>query len=120
VVNDKWGTPTYARHLLRGISALAQTGYFGLYHMVNSGKASRYDIALCLRDILKRPEIQINPISSDAFPLPAPRACSEAMANFKLERLGLNRMPAWQDALREYVESELAPELEVAGKAAGV
>jgi len=45
-------------------------------------------------------------VSSDRFPLPAPRR-SEALRSVKLEALGLGMRP-WRDALREYVLTELA------------
>jgi len=107
VVNDKFGSPTYGKDLLAGIRALLETEGFGLYHMVNQGVCSRYDVAVALRDLLGRPDVVIEPVSSAHFPLPAPRARSEAMRNLKLELMGLYEMRPWQDALREYVLSEL-------------
>ncbi|OGW92375.1 MAG: dTDP-4-dehydrorhamnose reductase [Omnitrophica bacterium RIFCSPHIGHO2_02_FULL_63_14] len=109
VVNDKWGSPTYAKDLLTGIRRLLETGYYGLYHMANHGCCSRYDVALMIREVLERPEIDVAPVSSAFFPLPAPRARSEAMRNFKLELLGLDAMRTWQEALREYLQTELMP-----------
>lgn len=111
VVSDKLGSPTYGKDLLTGIRNLLTTDYFGLYHMVNRGFCSRYDVALTLRELLQRPGVEIAPVSSAYFPLPAPRARSEAMRNLKLELLGLNSMRPWQDALWEYVQTELAPVL---------
>ena len=111
VVSDKLGSPTYGKDLLTGIRILLSTGYYGLYHMVNRGFCSRYDVALALREFLQRPGVEIAPVSSAYFPLPAPRARSEAMRNLKLDLLGLNQMRPWQDALREYVQTELAPVL---------
>lgn len=108
-VDDKRGNPTYAKDLLCGIRELIRTGYYGLYHMANTGSASRYDVALAVREALQRPDVEILPVSSDRFPLPAPRSRSEAVRNLKLELLGLPRMRPWQDALREYVRAELAP-----------
>ncbi|HET8892645.1 MAG TPA: dTDP-4-dehydrorhamnose reductase [Gaiellaceae bacterium] len=117
-VNDKWGSPTYAPDLLTGIKRLLATGYHGLYHHVNPGMVTRYDIAVELRSILERPDVEIEPVSSDVFPLPAPRARSEAMRNYKLELLGLDEARPWQDALRAYVLDELVPVLELRGSAA--
>jgi dTDP-4-dehydrorhamnose reductase len=114
-VTDKLGSPTYGKDLLAGIRRLLATDYYGLYHMVNEGCCSRYDVALAIREILERPGVEIAPVSSAHFPLPAPRARSEAMRNLKLELLGLNSMRPWQDALREYVLTELVPALTVAG-----
>lgn len=111
VVNDKVGSPTYAKELLGGIKTLIETGYYGLYHMVNRGSASRYEIALVLRDILRREDVEIRPISSASFPLPAPRGHSESLRNLKMELLGMDRMAPWQDAVREYVLNDLLPAL---------
>lgn len=111
VVDDKIGSPTYGKDLLAGIRRLLDTDYYGLYHMVNKGCCSRYEVALKIRDVLQRSEIAIVPVASAYFPLPAPRARSEAMRNLKLELLGLDQMRSWQDALREYVITELAPAL---------
>lgn len=109
VVNDKWGSPTYAKDLLEGVRQLLTTGYYGLYHMANPGCCSRYEVALLIRDALQRSEVNVIPIPSDQFPLPAPRARSEAMRNLKLELLGLYRMRPWQEAVQAYVAEELVP-----------
>jgi len=111
IVDDKIGTPTYAKDLLGGIHVLLQTGYYGLYHLVNKGVCSRYDIALLIREVLERPEIELLPVSSAYFPLPAARARSEAMRNLKLELLDVHHMRPWQDALREYITTQLTPSL---------
>lgn len=103
-VNDKFGSPTYAKELVLGIKELIKTGFYGIYHMSNGGMISRYDMAVEIAKFYDRP-IKINPVSSDAFPLPAPRGRSEAIRNMKLELLGLNRMSDWKKALRDYLES---------------
>jgi dTDP-4-dehydrorhamnose reductase len=111
IVDDKIGSPTYAKDLLGGIHSLLQTNYYGLYHLVNQGQCSRYDVGLLIRDVLQRPDIKIIPVSSAYFPLPAPRARSEAMRNLKLELLGVHQMRGWQEALTEYIVTQLAPTL---------
>lgn len=107
VVSDKTGSPTYGKDMLVGIRRLLETRYYGLYHLANRGAASRYDIALAIRDMLNLPHVQIDPVSSAHFPLPAPRARSEAIRNFKADLLGLDLMRPWPDALRDYVLTEL-------------
>lgn len=113
VVDDKFGSPTYGKDLLNGINQLLETGYYGLYHMVNQGVCSRYEVAQVLCEALGRGDIELVPVSSAHYPLPAPRARSEAMRNLKLQLLGHDAMPPWQDALRQYVTGELAPALAV-------
>lgn len=111
VVDDKFGSPAYAKDLLQGIRRLLNTGYYGLYHMVNTGAVSRYQLALAIRDVLQQPEVEIEPVSSAYFPLPAPRGRSEAMRNYKLELLGLEWMRPWREALTDYL-SELVSALQ--------
>lgn len=108
VVDDKLGSPTYARDFLAGIQRLLPTGQYGLYHLANKGCGTRYEVALKVRALLGRPEVEIVPVSSAQFPLPAPRARSEAMRNLKLELLGIHAR-TWEDALQEYVSTELVP-----------
>lgn len=108
-VDDKFGSPTYAKDLALGIRHLLDTGRYGLYHLVNSGgNCSRYDVAVELCRVLGRDDVLVEPVSSAFFPLPAPRARSEAMVNYKLELLGIDPMRSWRDALQAYVLEELA------------
>jgi dTDP-4-dehydrorhamnose reductase len=109
-VDDKFGSPTYAKDLVHGIRRLVDSGYYGLYHMVNEGMCSRYDIALAIRSVAGYPGLEVEPVSSAHFPLPAPRARSEAMRNYKLELLGFERMRPWQAALDDYLTTELLPQ----------
>lgn len=109
VVNDKFGSVTYAKDLLYGIKSLIRTDKFGVYHMTNEGMYSRYDIAIEMASILDRDHVEITPVSSNEFPLPAPRGRSEALENYNLNKLGLNHMEPWKDALREYITNELLP-----------
>ncbi len=107
VVNDKFGSITYAKDLLYGIKELINTDKFGIYHMTNEGMHSRYDVAKEILNILGRSNIEIMSVTSDQFPLPAPRGRSEALENYNLNLIGLNRMKPWKEALREYVTGEL-------------
>lgn len=117
VVDDKVGTPTYAKDFLRGIKRLLSAGRGGLYHMGNEGAASRYQIALEIARLLGKENLPIKPVSSEHFPLPAPRGASEAISNYKLKLLGLPPQRPWQEALADYLESELALSPQPAAKA---
>lgn len=103
-VNDKWGNPTYAKEFAFNLRVLVESGYYGLYHCVNSGMCSRYELAVEIARILGR-ETRVIPVSSAYFPLPAPRPRSEAACNYKMELLGINKMSTWRDALRDYLGS---------------
>lgn len=104
VVDDKFGSPTYAKELLQNLELLLKTGLYGLYHIVNRGWCSRYEIALEIARFM-RSDIKIVPVPSASFPLSAPRPRSEAARAYKLDLLGLNTMRDWREALPEYLAS---------------
>lgn len=103
VVNDKRGCPTFTKDFSECILKIIKTGEHGLYHVTNKGVATRYDIARKITEYLGRNDVVVKPISSELFPLPAPRPDSEAVDNSKLKPLGIDMRP-WEDALREYLE----------------
>lgn len=105
-VDDKRGAITYARDLLVTIRELIKTPFYGLYHVANHGGCTRYDIALEIKKIL-RSAVKVTPVSSERFPLPAPRSPSEIICNYKLALMGMDQMPPWQEALRHYLQKWL-------------
>ncbi|MBF0384966.1 MAG: dTDP-4-dehydrorhamnose reductase [Candidatus Omnitrophica bacterium] len=106
VVNDKIGSPTFTKDFANNLMSVINSGRYGLYHMTNKSTGSRYDIALKVVEFMGvKDKVKVKPISSSQFPLPAPRADSEMMSNYKLELLGLNNMPNWQESLKEYIAS---------------
>jgi len=102
VVNDKRGCPTFTKDFSECIIKIVKLGHYGLYHVTNKGSASRYDIACKIVEFLGRKDITVKPISSDLFPLPAPRPNSEVVDNYKLKLLGIHMRP-WEEALKEYI-----------------
>ncbi len=107
VVTDKIGSLTFTDDLSSGIAAVIETGQTGLFHMANHGVCSRYDVACEIVKCLGRTDVTVRPISSEAFPLPAPRAASEALDNSRLRALGIT-MPSWQTSLHRYVQRYMA------------
>lgn len=105
VVDDKFGSPTFTVDFARNLMPLIQTRRYGLYHMANQGVGSRLEIAREIVRLLgKEQEIEVCPVSSAEFPLPAPRPRSEMLRNMKLELMGMNDMPHWKESLRRYIE----------------
>lgn len=103
-VNDKFGSPTFTKDFAANLMGVINTKRYGLYHMANKGTCSRYDIAVKIVEFMRlKDKIEVNPVSSAQFPLPAPRARSEMMCNYKLGLLGFNNMPHWEESLKEYI-----------------
>ena len=102
-VTDKKGSPTFTKDLSKGLIELFPTQHYGLYHMANKGSCSRYDLAKLIVKLMGRDDVVVRPVSSDVFPLRAPRPDSEAIRNSKLEALGMNNIRTWEEALEEYI-----------------
>ncbi|WP_339752678.1 SDR family oxidoreductase [uncultured Winogradskyella sp.] len=105
IVDDKLGTPTYTHSFARGIFKVVETDLYGVYNQVCEGDCSRYEVAVELVDLLGlSDDIKITKVSSDYFKEEyfAPRPASEKLINMKLNARGINFMPHWKEALRDY------------------
>lgn len=75
----------------------------GLYHCVNSGHATWFDVIDRLRQLGGFPERLLNAQHAADARLPAPRPMFAALSNAKLHAATGITMPGWQDALARYV-----------------
>ncbi|MDE3089988.1 MAG: dTDP-4-dehydrorhamnose reductase [Chloroflexota bacterium] len=108
IVDDEIGNPTYAPDLARAIAELIETNYFGIYHLVGEGIASRYAwveriLQLAGMSNLPLTRIKLADYKRDSTP---PRY--GALANFAAATtLGIRLRP-WQDALEEYFNEPIS------------
>lgn len=105
-VNDKFGTPTYTNDFAKNMLTHVREGLLpGLYNMVCSGECNRYDVAKYLCSKIDR-NIIVKEVSSDYFSKDyfAIRPYSEALINFKLNTLGVNKMRDWKECLDDYLK----------------
>lgn len=103
IVCDQISVPTYAVDIA-GITLLAvNAGLRGIYHLTNSGYASRYEVA---RYFLERIGLDnlVLPVSSDYFPEAAKRPHFSAMSNACISRTLDAAIPDWRDGINRYVE----------------
>lgn len=96
-------TPSYVPDLADAVaSALALDIPDGLYHCVNTGKATWVDVARHLASELGRdPEATVTPGSFDPAAFPARRPTYAALSNGALAAAGVT-LPTWQDAIARY------------------
>jgi dTDP-4-dehydrorhamnose reductase len=104
VVQDQRGTPTSALALAPQLLALAGTEAFGTYHATCQGETTWYEFA---RLILETAGItvRVTPCTTAEYPLPAPRPANSVLENRLLQVAGLDLMPAWQAAYRQFWEA---------------
>ncbi|MGO9577835.1 MAG: dTDP-4-dehydrorhamnose reductase [Desulfobaccales bacterium] len=104
VVSDQRGTPTSAMALAPQLLALAGTEAFGTYHATCQGETTWYGFA---RLILETAGItvRVTPCTTAEYPRPAPRPANSVLENRLLRVAGLDLMPAWQAAFRQFWEA---------------
>jgi dTDP-4-dehydrorhamnose reductase len=101
VVNDRYGSPTYARHFVDRALQLLDQQATGIWHCANEGVASRFDVATAVAAELGYRGALI-PISSSEFMAAAPRGRSEGLICTRLRAEGLE-LPPWRDAVHQYL-----------------
>src|ERR1700741_3094420 len=102
VVNDQRGCPTYSVDLARTIIELCRKSASGIVHTTNSGDCSWFEFS---REIVKGAglAVEVRPVSSQQMARPAPRPAYSVLSPNSLQQYGI-AMPAWQDALRRYLQ----------------
>lgn len=103
VVNDQFGSPTYAPHLATALAQLVTTEAFGTYHLAGRGGASRFDLIQTLYTLLGV-RSQVKPIPSTEMPRLA--QCPSHAVLTTLQEPSIH-LPSWQDGLAEFVQSAL-------------
>ena len=103
VVNDQIGSPTYTPDLAVLLLDMVATEKYGRYHAANEGIISWYDYAVEIFKQAGMEDVQVTPVSSEAFAAKAKRPHNSRMNKDKLDEMGFNRMPTWQNALARYL-----------------
>jgi dTDP-4-dehydrorhamnose reductase len=104
VVDDQRGTPTSALALAPQLLALAATEAFGTYHATCQGETTWYEFAgLILKTAGSA--VRVTPCTTGEFPRVAPRPANSVLENRLLQVAGLDLMPAWQAAYRQFWEA---------------
>lgn len=102
IVSDQISIPTCTKDIAQITMLAIEKGLKGVYHLTNSGYASRYEVA---RYVVKQLGMNnlILPVSSDFFPVAARRPYFSALSNGKLsEELGVN-IPKWEDGIDRFI-----------------
>jgi dTDP-4-dehydrorhamnose reductase len=99
-IADSFGTPTYSRDLAKRLRELAELDLPGIYHVTNSGDGTSY--AGFVRALLQADESQIEEVSFNDLQRPAPRPRNSRLRCLLSEKLGLEPLPHWIDALKHY------------------
>ncbi|MCK4919155.1 MAG: dTDP-4-dehydrorhamnose reductase [Candidatus Pacebacteria bacterium] len=98
VVNDQFGSPTYAKDLAYKVREMVNENKpSGIYHITNSNHCSWYEFALKIFEFAGlKPNVK--PVKTEEFPTPAKRPIYSMLVNTKL-----SPMRSWEEALKDYL-----------------
>ena len=105
VVNDQYGSPTYAADLARLILEIIQSGKWepGIFHYSNEGVISWFEFALEIARIAGM-KCQVLPIPTTSFPTPAKRPLWSVLDKRKIREVyGIHIRP-WKESLHDCME----------------
>jgi dTDP-4-dehydrorhamnose reductase len=102
VFSDRTVSPSFVVDVARATRDIVERGTpYGLYHCVNSGLCTWYELA---REIGRQlgivPKLRLKSVAEVQMRAARPRYC--ALSNAKLAAAGIT-MPSWQDAIGRYV-----------------
>lgn len=110
VVNDQFGTPTYAPDLAEVIVSVAVSGSsnYGIYHYTNEGTASWHEFAVEIHRQAKEngmPMVvsRINAITTERYPTRARRPMYSVLSKEKIKNVFGIKIRDWKAALKEYI-----------------
>lgn len=94
---DRYGSPTYIPDLLKVLQNLMKKNSLGIFHVVNSGQASYFEIAKKISDLKKINPTIIPVKASEVEPKILKRGTMEALTSKKI------KLRSWQSALKKYL-----------------
>ena len=98
--------PTYVLDLSVAIADLIKTSLYNIYHITNTGFASRYEIASFIAKAAGYQENPIKKISVEELGLKAKRPKFSGLNNNMWKLEGFKELRNWQDAVIEFLKSK--------------
>ncbi len=102
VVTDEVGSPTFVMDLAQAIGQLIDREQYGIYHFVNAGVCSRFDLAREILRLTGRASVPLKPTTLSAFQRDSTPPPYAPLDNVNGVALGIHLRP-WQEALAEFV-----------------
>lgn len=101
IVNDQWGSPTYAADLAKAIIAIIKSNHWkpGIYHYSNEGVISWYEFAKSINEFISS-NCKIYSISTAEFPTPAKRPGFSGLNKEKIKKSYNLTIPDWKTSLQ--------------------
>jgi dTDP-4-dehydrorhamnose reductase len=102
-VTDQTSIPTYAPDLANRIEEIVALGAHGLYQVTSSGPTTWFEFARLALDLAGLRDVAIEPVTRAELNQRAARPHNSAMRCLVSEKLALDPLRHWRDALVEFV-----------------
>lgn len=108
VVNDQFGSPTYALELAKAIACLLPTENYGIFHATCEGQCSWADFS---REIfrLAGKKTRVKDVTTEEYdaknPSSAPRPAYSVLDNFMLRLTTDFTFATWEEAIADYMKT---------------
>lgn len=105
VVNDQFGSPTYAADLATTILSIIETDRWvpGIFHYSNEGIITWYDFSVAIKEMI-RSECQIIPIPTSEYPTLAKRPRYSVFDTTKIKSVYKIDIPHWKQSLNKCIQ----------------
>jgi len=100
-ITDQIGAPTFGKDVVKAIKILLEKDQRGIVHFPNKSSASRFEVAKYIVDYFK-PGVPVIAVEPAYFNLNAVRTKNETFSS----KLNLDFVRPWQEALKEYLDTE--------------
>jgi dTDP-4-dehydrorhamnose reductase len=103
VVNDQWGSPTFAENVVENVLHLLGKDIIGTYHITTKGLISWYDFAGAIFEI-NNMDVSLEAVDSDAFPTQAQRPYFSKLSTKKIESVEGSKIIPWKEGLQRLLD----------------
>lgn len=102
---DQLCSPTYTKDIAEVLTKVAETNFYGLYHLTNEGIASRYDLYKTVADYSNLDSSYVVPCTADIKPAKRPKDVT--FKNLLFEKTFNIKMDNWKNSLKRCINELL-------------
>jgi dTDP-4-dehydrorhamnose reductase len=105
VIDDQQGCPTITDDLAAATLRALDAGVTGLLHLTNQGATTWYRLARRVIELAGLDATKVVPCATEEYPLPAPRPHYSVLGSERMDRLGIEPLPGWEQSLPAVVQA---------------
>lgn len=105
------GVPTFVEDFAVKLYELLKNNEVGTFNIVNQGGSSRFEYVKKIIEVAAL-DVEVHPTNAGIFNRKAKVSNNESAIMLKIEQLGYDKLPFWQESLEKYINYNLSNWLE--------